>query len=755
MSKNPNLQTLRSSAPVAMSAGLAFAFATAAPFESFAQEPAAPSQSGSGVDLPTIEVEAGASANTLQSGTGLGRLPGTVRDVPQIVDVVSEEKMEQQGVTTLDQALRNVPGVTLAIGEGNGGMNGDQFKIRGFEAKGDIYSDGLRDFGVYTRDSFNYEEVQVLKGPSSESFGMGTTGGVINTVTKTPHLGDKFEGELTGGTGPLGRATIDLNKQINESTAIRLNAMGHLSQNPDRDHVEADRWGIAPSIAFGLGGDTTWTLSYLHQHTDRTPDYGVPMVTEPGAEFGKPVTEFGVPRSTFYGKETDRDISDVDILTSRFTAEATEWLTVHNDTRLAHYSREFATSVPSCSATCSADFFAGLDPTIAFGGGNPGYFQTSWGVQNITTLVGEFETGWLRHQMIVGIDLFFQHEEREKLAVYPAGGTAPDNSAKGPSSTLWNPVYTASGYYLARDPLNRQDGYSTNVGLFASDRIWLTEQVSVLAGIRWDDYFAHWRSTDTATGRWQKPLEESSSLVSPKASVIFEPNRDQTYYATWAVSNSPPGQFITNAVRPLVDTQPNLEPEENELLEAGAKVNLLGGRIGLSGALFQIHKSNAHYTDPVTGDLVETGEKHRVQGFEIGINGRITEAWTVSVAYAHLESEVRSGSYVGNRVANVPGNSGSVWTTYDLSEHWESLPGRLLVGGGVVFRDAVFTNSQNTYQLPATFSLDAMLSYETDRIRVAVNGYNLTDELNYDAGFNNRAVPAAGRTVTLKLGAKF
>ena len=152
------------------------------------------------------------SGNTLQSGTGLpGRLPGTIQDTPQTINVISQQQIEQQNITTLSQALQNVPGVTVAIGEGGGGMNGDQFRIRGFNAKGDIYIDGLRDFGVYVRDSFAYEQVEVIKGPSSETFGMGTTGGVINIQQKKAHLGNEYSVEGVAGSGPFYRTVVDVN----------------------------------------------------------------------------------------------------------------------------------------------------------------------------------------------------------------------------------------------------------------------------------------------------------------------------------------------------------------------------------------------------------------------------------------------------------------------------------------------------------------------------------------------------------------
>src|SRR5205085_1201619 len=184
-------------------------------------------------------------------------LQSTVQDTTQAINVVGAEQMKQQAVTSLEGALKNVPGITIAIGEG-GTLAGDQFKIRGFDAKDDVYLDGLRDFGAYARDSFNYEEVQVLKGPSGLMFGRGTTGGAINTLSKTPFLKDRYSVAVEGGNGDHVRGTADLNYAFSDTGAARLNLMVTDTGVVDRDFARSTRWGIAPMIAFGLGTDTQW-----------------------------------------------------------------------------------------------------------------------------------------------------------------------------------------------------------------------------------------------------------------------------------------------------------------------------------------------------------------------------------------------------------------------------------------------------------------------------------------------------------------
>lgn len=237
-----------------VTAGLAMTMSAVPMLDAFAQQAQNSNTESSALELPTIVVaNEGEPANALEASTGLSRLPGTVQDTPQTITVISQETMQQQGVTTLEQALRNVPGVTVSIGEGGGGMNGDQFRIRGFQAKGDIYVNGLRDFGVYVRDSFAYQNVEVFKGPTSETFGSGTTGGAINSELKQAHRGNVYDIEGQFGSGPLYRGVFDVNQQLNDTTAVRIVGMVNEQDVVDRDHIESDRWGLMGSLGFGLG----------------------------------------------------------------------------------------------------------------------------------------------------------------------------------------------------------------------------------------------------------------------------------------------------------------------------------------------------------------------------------------------------------------------------------------------------------------------------------------------------------------------
>ncbi|HEY7978476.1 MAG TPA: TonB-dependent receptor plug domain-containing protein, partial [Rhizomicrobium sp.] len=220
------------------------------------------------------------TVNVTAQRSSLDTLTAKIQNTPQSINIVPLEVMQQQGVATLQDALKNVPGITLNAGEG--GTHGDLVNLRGFSAGDDYFMDGLRDTGLYDRDSFDYESVEVYKGPASTLFGRGSTGGVINQVLKNPQLYPIANFQITAGTNDEGRATADLNYVLGDTSALRVNVMGQINNVEGRPFAHNQRWGVAPAIAFGIGTDTTFSLKYLHQQEDNLPDYGIPFV------FGKP-----------------------------------------------------------------------------------------------------------------------------------------------------------------------------------------------------------------------------------------------------------------------------------------------------------------------------------------------------------------------------------------------------------------------------------------------------------------------------------
>lgn len=682
--------------------------------------------------------------------TSIATLPDP-REVPQVVNVISAETMAEQGVTSLEQALRNVPGITTQIGEG-GTMNGDQFFIRGFAAKDDIYTDGLRDFGVFTRDSFNYGQVEVLKGPSSTVLGRGTTGGGINTTTKTPYLDDGGNVTLAGGNAEYGRATLDWNRKLADGVAARLNAMVHHNAVEGRDMVESDRWGVAPSIGFGLDGKTTLTVAGLYQKDDRVPDYGIPTVTFPNGRI-VPLSELGVRPANYYGYTSDTDQTEVYTVTARLRHEATDWLTLTSDTKFGSYSRYFQQTVPrSCADACATDFLdnnPATVPLISIGGPGP-YDQTTLGVQNVSTASIAAPIGGLRNEFIGGFDVSWQTNDRDQFNYLPARGPknalTPEHS---PAPTL-SPVKNNTRESSARD-----------VSLFVSDRLWFTPQWSVSAGLRAEWYEFDQNTTaftaTTATppavaSTTYTPLSSNSQFTSPRLSVIWEPNPKMTYYVSYATSATPPGITVSNGstLRPASE---DLKPEKNTSYEVGAKLELFDNLL-VQASIYDVKKNNAKLFDDFGNPLASSGDGQEAKGVELGVGGNITRLWGVNLTYAYTDATTADSTNpaeIGKQVQFVPKNAASLWSTYNF----EGPLAGLQIGAGVTYQDRVFLNGTNTSQAPSFVSFDGLATYAFDRYRLSVNAYNLTDELYYSQVNGNRVVPAQGRSFVATLGVAF
>lgn len=725
--------------------------------------PATAANSSQGAGEPT--------SNTLQTGTGLDRLPGPIQSIPQTITVIPQVVIQQQQATTVNQVLQYVPGITVATGEGNGGITGDQFRIRGFDASGDLYVDGLRDFGSYVRDSFATENILVLKGPSSQSFGNGTTGGVIELDSKKAHLGNAHSIEVTGGSGPYGRSVLDVNRQIDATTALRIITMGNGQDIMDRDNVYSKRWGVLGSIGFGLGTDQTVIMNYFHQHSNSRPDFGVPMAKFGGSSVSEPLTENGVPRSNYFGRESDRDLMDADVATVLYKGEFGDWLTLSNSSRFGYYTRDVKFTPSMCmdvafpltaiyaipSSTCASDVAAGNLNTAFTRWPVGGTKQTSYGGENVTSATMRFNTGLLRHELVAGIDVYAQHS---KINFYIPSGSSSDG-------TLLDPIFQNSSGFSNLLSATGTTARSWDVGPFISDRVWLTPQLSVLGGVRWDHYNVQGNVSGT-------PVETTTEFASPKASLIWEPTKEQTYYFSYAQSFTPPANNITSLSSSLsivgVTGTSNLKPETDTTYEVGSKWSFLNGRLGATAALFRVDKDNTSYTDPTSGVQTTTDDKVRVQGVELGLTGKITDLWNVQASYAYMDSKILASSISvfnpvstdGNRVPYVSEHGASLWTTYDIVplvqelSGGQRLPGQLLVGGGVNYRSDYYVNNANSLRIPAATTLDAMVSYDFDRYHLAINVTNLTDALAYSAAFGNGyATPIAGRTVTGTVGMKF
>jgi len=676
--------------------------------------------------LPTIGVEADrpASQGYQTERASSPKLTEPLRDTPQSITVVPKELMEERGVTTLREALRNVPGISIAAGEG-GGPQGDNLTLRGFNARSDIYIDGMRDFGQYARDPFNLESVEVLKGPSSLMFGRGSTGGVINQVTKTPTRDPSVGGTFGLGTDMTRRVTADVNQPIPglDGAAFRIAALYHDSEVAGRDVIENSRWGVAPSLSFGLGTPTQLTFSYFHLYQNNVPDYGHPYL------FGAPAD---IPRNTFFGfAPFNQEQAVSDVATATISHEFNSSLMVRNQLRYAQYTREAFVSPPRINGTpTTATPLSAIFTT----GGNTGRDSIDSLFLNQTDATVKFNTGFLGHTIATGLEI-----GRETSNFTGLTFTAPT-----PNPNLQNLLNPLS----QRFPVGRITvGSNTRtvgdtLAVYAVDTVKIGEQFEVIGGLRYDRFDADFENS-VGNVRLSRLDEE----VSYRGGLVYKPMKNGSVYFSYGTSFNPSAEALS-----LAAANVNLDPETSRTFELGTKWDLFGEKLSVRGALFRLEKTNARTPDPANVTVNVLDGRQTVDGFEIEAAGTILPGWQVFAGYAYLDSKIDSSNTaaeVGKEIQNVAPHNVTFWTTYDL-------PFGLQVGGGVLFVDRRFGNNTNTNLVPSYYRFDATVGYRiNENVDVRLNLFNLTDEYYYDAVHPGHVVPGAGRSGLLTTSVKF
>jgi catecholate siderophore receptor len=669
-------------------------------------------QSQEDITLPGVDIRGRRQEYKIEQ-SDLFKFPDLLKDTPQSITVVPQQIMREEAVFNLRDVLRNVTGISLAAGEG-GGAQGDNLTLRGFNARNDLFIDGVRDIGQYARDAFNLEAVEVLKGPSSVMFGRGSTGGVINQVSKAPHLTPSYIGSATVGTGPLLRGTLDINQPVGDTAAFRFNALGFKDEVEGRDFAEVNRIGAAPSFTIGLGTPTRLTAGYYYLQDDNTPDYGLPYV------FGKPPE---VGRDTFYGLiERDYEKDHVHIGTLKLEHAFSEDIRLRNISRLAFYKREGIVSPPRIVGTPAPGTPLANVVVSRTGAGRE---QEDLTFINQTDAILKFSTFGLKHTLVTGVELGWESSVVQRYTFQNVPNTSLVNPDPRPDLGRMNRVTNFRG-----------DTDAFSFALYAVDELALLDWLKVLGGVRYDHFDADFKSGFTA-----QRFSRIDTAVSPRAALVVQPTRAQTYYFSYGTSFNPSAEALS-----LAANNADTAPEKNRTFEVGAKLDFFGGALGLQTALFNIVKTNARTTDPGLGIQVLEG-KQRVNGFEIGVVGRPLPQWNIFAGYTYLDSrvvdalEVASGIPVeGKRIQNVPENTFSLWTTYDITDQWQ-------VGGGVFYVDQRFANNINTNVAPAYVRADITAAYRPIKaLELRMNVQNIADEVYFDQVHPAHVVPGAGRT---------
>lgn len=649
-----------------------------------------------------------------------------LRDVPQTISIIPKSVIEEQGATTLRDVLRNVPGLTIVAGEG-GNPAGDNLSLRGFSARNDIFVDGARDLGPQSRDPFNLEQVEVVKGPASSFNGRGSTGGTINLVSKTPGLDTHFGGTLNFGTDKTHRVTTDLNLPLERiglgsRTAFRLNTMWHESGVAGRDVVENQRWGIAPSLALGIGTPTRLTLSYFKNKQDNISDYGIPWVPATNnvlVEYrDRPAP---VPRETFYGfKNRDFEKLNSDLVTVKFERDFDDDITLRNQFRYGRSTRDSMATPPR---------FANADSTVI------NREMRSWITKdeiwdNQTDLRARFLTGKISHSLVTG------------AAVTRESNTRMIRTAPNSQTTLLNPnpndIYTG---VITISPIVG-DLTADSQALYLVDTANFGERFAMNGSLRWDRFDADGVSTTGA------PVNRVDTMLSWRAGGVYKPLPQGSIYAAYGTSLNPSLEGLSyNTANTAI------EPEKTYTAEIGSKWDLFRERLHLNAAIFRVDKTNARTPGVLPDDPPQVLQgTQRVDGIELGASGSITRNWTVLGGYSLLDSKIvksNNSAEVGKRLQNTPRNSFNIWMTYMLF-------GKLNVGGGPRFVGKRYGNNSNTRFVDSYWTLEGMVSYPiTDYMDLRLNLYNLNNAYYYDRLGGGHVVPGAARSANLSLGFRF
>ncbi len=744
-------------------------------------------------DADTVEVGVRASdtvsvTSTVPDAVAMERFTEPLVDTPQSVAVVPQFVIQDQGLSTLKDTLRNVPGISLAAGEA--GAQGDNLTIRGFTARNDIFLDGIRDFGSYYRDSFNYEQVDALEGPAGIQFGRGSTGGVVNQESKIPQVESFTNVETQFGTDLTRRLTADFNRPLTDElggAGFRVNVMAEEAGVAGRDAAEVRRFGIAPSISVGMNTKTQATLSYVHLTENDTPDYGLPWLFNEMAPANRH-SYFGFPNEN-YLKTND------DILTLRARHDFNGDFNLHTIARAANYPRNAQITEPQICSNASLSVPVGgvvsSLPTLAVNSTlacpytpdtpadeitqvNRNQIQVK-SVEGIlwdqTEVSARFKTHGIRHDLVAGVE----------------GGQEISNPIR--SSYTINKINTVPSRTLL-DPSEDQPfagtGYITSIvhtksksaGLYFIDTMKLGRLFELSGGVRWDHFdtsYNLYQPTPPAGGTVTAAVPSISRLdqqPSYRAALVYKPSGHSSVYFDYGTSWNPSAESLSLSVG-LVNS--NTAPEENESYEAGAKWSFLHERLLAEGAWFRTQKDNARETSPTNSNEIVTSGNQLVQGVQFSLVGRLPEGMELVVGYAYLDSSVLSSQFfptsVGYPLANVPKQTFNLFVTHRLPWRMNGGFGGNYVGSRtasstVPFVPTGFAPNPNgpgylvtsvaMKQVPGYWVFNAMLKRPlTENLEFQANVSNLLNRFYIDLPHPSHLIPGEGASALIGVNFRF
>jgi catecholate siderophore receptor len=666
------------------------------------------------------DAAAPAAEDKLQSIEVTGTAIRAAADISQSTDTVDQKELAEQKLSLVQEALRNVPGVTLNAGEG--GAHGDSVNLRGLSIPDSFFLDGVRDIGQYQRDTFNADSIAVLLGPAAALFGRGSTAGVINTISKQPTLTPHAAVTLSGGEGRYWRGTGDFSLPLSATAAARVTLMGQSNSVVERDQVHYHRYGVAPTLSLGMDTATRFSFSYFKEVENNLPDYGIPFID------GVPAH---VERSNYYSLANyDRTRTNTNIGTLRFERDISDRLALSDSLRYANYGFEYLVTGPFLG-----NGFLGPPPPrtpyadIAVFRDQPSSAGTTSLLVNRTDATAKLDAGGCANTLTGGVEL---SKEQSHVNRFQNGLN------EIPATPLLNPA----PFFVPPTPITpiyNPKGQGTDVSVYALDSIALGPLWDVDLGIRWDRFKSSFSEVRSGTA-----FERTDTFVSPRAALIYKPDAAQSYYLSFGTSQNPVFEYLI-----VAPSNESLSPQKNDTLELGGKLKLFNGAAQLTGAAFDTRVYDARLSDPNDPTVQQLPFDQHVKGIELGFNGYVTDIWELTANYTHLNDKITKTSDPlarGKYVPNAPHGALNVWTSVQPTPAW-------VFGGGFTAIGGRHADAENSAGVPAFAVFDAMTSFAINRhFKLQLNLNNVTNKLYFTGIYyvnvaENHALPAAGRTL--------
>lgn len=673
-----------------------------------------------------------------------GKFTEPLRDTPKTITAIPKEVIEDIGANSFREVVRATPGVTLGTGEG-GNAFGDRIFIRGFEARNDVYIDGLRDPGVTSREIFAVEQIEVIKGPSGSFGGRGTTGGLVSLQSKLPQIGNDFAVVQGGvGTDNYLRGTVDANYGLSDSFAIRINGLYHNADTPGRDYVDSERWGIAASALWKPTDTLSIMADYYGYRLDGMSDYGHPFDVDTQQPYA-------VNGDNFYGA-VGRDFidngSDIGTLTVKF--EPNDQIALRSTVRYGETWNYYVVSVPRAPDTTDPD-----PDNWTVSTGAPQRHGDNETFAMLTDATVRFDTGSIGHTLVGGVELSREKVTNRRYSFPDFIEDANGNSLPTPgipARNLFNPdpVLGFSIPAILDTSATPTIVKVETMSAYLIDTVKFSPQFQATLGLRYDMFDI----SASGEGRRSGPFSRQQSIdfLNGQFSLLYKPVEAMSLYASFSTSSNPSGEQLDStgaAYGGLADGTETIDPERNKAYELGVKYEL-NKNLLLTAAIFQIDKENARESDPVNGGYVLVGEL-RSRGAEIGISGNLTSRWAAFGGFTYLDAEITDSldpANVGSRFPNVPKYNFSLLSTYQLTD-W------LMIGGQAYYQSNLHggTYASTTATVPGYWRFDAVARVKpTQNTELRLNVLNLTDKRYYDAIYRSSApfaYIAPGRSATL------